>query len=361
MAKILICDDEPGLRAVIKRYALFEGHEATEAGNGAEAVKACQKEVFDIVADTAAGFLMNAAAGFSVCAACIILCALFFIFTRKRYGRIAALSEQIDLILHGRDALDINVFHEGELSILQSEIQKMTVRLREQADALTKDKTFLADSLVDIAHQLRTPMTSLHMLASFLAKPDLDVEQRRPFSHELESLLSRMDWLLSALLKISKIDAGTAVFQRDEISISVLLKKAAQPLEIPLELRGIALRVRCEPSNSITGDLNWTAEALGNILKNCMEHTGQDGTIEIDCTQNAVYTEIAIKDSGAGIAPEDLPHIFKRFYQGKHHKDGSFGVGLALSRMILSAQSATVKAANRSEGGACFTVRFYCA
>ncbi|MCL1910052.1 MAG: ATP-binding protein [Kiritimatiellaeota bacterium] len=274
-------------------------------------------------------------------------------------GRIAALSEQIDMILHGRDVLDIDVFHEGELSVLQSEIQKMTVRLREQADALARDKTYLADSLADIAHQLRTPMTSLHMLCSFLAKPNLDTQQRTEFSHELESLLNRMDWLLSTLLKISKIDAGTAVFQKDATPVHILLRKAVQPLEIPLELRGIALHVRCESSISITGDLNWTAEALGNILKNCMEHTDHDGTIEIDCVQNAVYTEIAVKDSGAGIAPEDLPHIFERFYQGKQLKDGSFGVGLALSRMILSAQNATIKATNRPEGGACFTVRFY--
>lgn len=307
----------------------------------------------------AAGFFVSVPTGLCTLSSCVILCAVFYIFTQKRYRDISALSEQIDLILHGNDNLDISVFNEGELSVLRSEIQKMTVRLREQTEILQREKTYLADALADIAHQMRTPMTSIRMLASFLAKPELDAGQRLEFTREMESLLARLDWLLATLLKISKLDAGTAVFEKKEIPVCKLLKKAAEPLEIPLELRDIALRINCEESIFFTGDLGWTAEAVGNILKNCMEHTPEGGGIDIICAQNAVFTEITIADSGSGIDPDDLPHIFERFYQGKHTKDGSYGVGLALCRMILSAQNATVKAENNPDSGARFRIKFY--
>jgi len=105
--------------------------------------------------------------------------------------------------------------------------------------------------------------------------------------------------------------------------------------------------------------LRWTSEAIGNIFKNCMEHCGNGGLIEIDYTLTPLFTEIIIKDNGSGINAEDLPYIFERFYQGKDAKDSSFGVGLAFCRMILSLQNATIKAANRTDGGACFAIRFY--
>jgi len=307
----------------------------------------------------AAGFAIHLFAGLILLLSCLIFCIVFFIFTQKRYQNISALSEQIDLILHGRDGFDISIFNEGELSILRSDIQKMTVRLREQADTLRRDKTHLADALADISHQIRTPLTSIRMLTSFLAKADLESGERLEFSREMESLIGRIDWLLTTLLKISKIDAGTAHFEKEEFSLYRLLKKSAQPLEIPLELREISLKIDCDESITITMDTNWMAEAIGNILKNCIEHTPQGGKIEICCTQNAVFTQIEICDNGSGIDSEDLPHVFERFYQGKHTKYGSFGVGLALCRMILSAQNATVKAENHPAGGACFKIKMY--
>jgi signal transduction histidine kinase len=292
-------------------------------------------------------------------AASVTLCALFYWFTRKRYKELAALSEQIDEILHGSDSIEINVFNEGELSILRDDIQKMTIRLREQADSLKRDKIFLSDSLADIAHQLRTPMTSIRMLVTFLSKTDLESGKRLEYSHDAETLLSRTDWLLSALLKISKIDAGTAVFRKESFTLNELLDKAVSPLEIPMEIRGVTLNKAYEGNISLSGDLNWTAEAVGNILKNCLEHSEPGGVIEITGTVNALFAELSIRDHGKGFDPEELPHLFERFYQGSLQKEGNFGVGLALSRKILSAQNGTVKAANHPQGGACFTVRFY--
>ncbi|MCL1832447.1 MAG: HAMP domain-containing histidine kinase [Oscillospiraceae bacterium] len=268
----------------------------------------------------------------------------------KSKKMVAEMSESIDKIIHGDDSMDIQLFQEGELYILQNQINKMTVRLREQNDTLKKDKVYLADSLADIAHQLRTPMTSLNLLLSFLP----------PCEHtrEAEQLLARMDWLLTALLKISKIDAGTAVFRAQEVDNETLIQKTLDALAVLLELRGITVNVQCV--GRVCCDVDWTAEAIGNVLKNCMEYSPR---IDIDCTQNHIYTEIVIRDYGVGIAPEDLPHIFERFYQGKARKNDGYGIGLALCRMVLSEQNATIKAVNRIENGevagVTFTMRFY--
>jgi signal transduction histidine kinase len=168
-----------------------------------------------------------------------------------------------------------------------------------------------------------------------------------------------MEWLINALLKISKIDTGTAVFQKEKVNLLAMLKTSLEPLEIPMELRNISHKLNCSPGFSFQGDQNWTIEAIGNILKNSIEHTPENGTIEITCTENAIFTEIIIQDNGSGIDSEDLPHIFQRFYQGKHQKEGSYGIGLALSRMILSQENATIKAENHPAGGTKFTIRFY--
>jgi signal transduction histidine kinase len=305
------------------------------------------------------GFSAGIIEGIFTLIICAVFSAAFYFFTKKRYRNIAKLSEQIDIILHGSDSFKLNSFNEGELSILCSEIQKMTVRLRENADTLKKDKIYLSDSLADIAHQLRTPMTSLGILLSFLAKPEADEIKRGELAREAGELLARMDWLLSALLKISKIDAGTAVFHNEKVLTQNLIKKAVEPFSIPLELRGTELRINCNEDSCLTCDINWMAEAIGNILKNCMEHTGEGGIIEINCNENAIYTEINISDNGSGIAEKDLPHIFERFYQGEKTKTDSYGIGLALCRMILSEQKGTVKAINKTNGGAAFTIRLY--
>lgn len=305
------------------------------------------------------GFLAGTITGIFAAIICGVFCAAFSVFTKRRYKDIAFLCEQIDIILHGKDTFDINICNEGELSILQSEIHKMTVRLREQSDLLKKEKVYLSDSIADIAHQLKTPLTSIHMIVSFLGQPNLKSQRRMELARELQSLLSRIDWLITTLLKISKIDAGTAVFQQRPVSVKAMLQKAAEPFLIPLELRNIELKINGDEEARFTGDLQWTSEAASNIIKNCIEHCKSGGLIEIAYAENTLFTEIVIKDNGGGIDAQDLPHIFERFYQGKNAKDSSFGVGLALCRKILSLQNATIKAANNAGSGACFTIRFY--
>ena len=275
----------------------------------------------------------------------------------KRYQRISSLADDINQVLHGDSSIDFDSYSEGELSILHSEIYKMTIRLREQQQTLTREKAYLADSIADISHQIRTPLTSINLLIGLLSEPKLTDARRQQLIHELYELLSRIDWLITTLLKISRLDAGTVQFKQEQVSLEELLTKSCVPLLIPMELRGQELLVHAD--GTFRGDLSWTSEAIGNIVKNCMEHTSEGGRIEIEATENALFSEIIIKDNGTGISPEDLPHIFERFYKGKDSDGKSFGIGLALSRMIIAGQGGTVKAENRKPVGAMFTIRFY--
>ena len=289
---------------------------------------------------------------------CLAMCLLWLIFTKMRYSHLKNLAADADRMLHGERNLNFTSYQEGELAILANEVEKLLWRLTEQSDNLLKEKRYLSDSLADISHQLRTPLTSLHLLLTRLQEAEDEREKRR-LAYEGAQLLGRVDWLVNALLKISKIDAGTAVFAKERVDAEALGEKALKPLSIPMELREQAVVREMEDRAGFTGDAAWTVEALGNILKNCMEHTGQGGTLWIRASENYLYTEFQIEDNGSGIDPEDLPHLFERFYKGKNASDSSVGIGLALSRMIVCAQNGTLKAENRAEGGARFTMRFY--
>lgn len=302
-------------------------------------------------------FFFDVRAGLTAVVLSLLLMLIFCISTYKRYQRISSLADDIDQVLHGDSSLDFDSYSEGELSILHSEIYKMTVRLREQQQKLLSDKEYLADSLADISHQIRTPLTSINLLVERLSATGLTDECRHQLANELYELLGRIDWLITTLLKISKLDAGTVQFNKETVSLEMLINKSCAPLLIPIELRGQELIIRAE--GDFYGDSAWTSEAVGNIVKNCMEHTPDGGRIEINAVETALYSEIVIKDNGTGISPEDLPHIFERFYKGKDSDGKSFGIGLALSRMIIAGQKGTVKAENRKNAGAMFTLRFY--
>lgn len=283
---------------------------------------------------------------------------LHFCFTRRRYRAIAKLSSAIDRILHGQEQILITGNDEGELSILQSEIQKMTLRLKESADALRADKLQLVDAIADISHQLRTPLTSMNLTVSLLAAEDLSEERRLSLTHDLRKSLRRIDWLIEALLKMSRIDAGAAHFKMEEVAVKQLVGKVVEPLAITMELKEIALL--CSVGNeTFTGDMAWSVEALGNVVKNCVEHSLPGGWIEISAAETALYTEIVVRDNGEGFEPSDLPHLFDRFYKGKGASADSIGIGLALARMVIAQQNGTIQAVNGKDGGAQFNIRFY--
>lgn len=293
-------------------------------------------------------------------AACVCLAGgvISLWFTGRRYNRLSGLSTEIDEVLYGNDSMGRIPDEEGELAVLGSKINKMTIRLRDQAEELRAEKVYLQESLADISHQVRTPLTSIHMLLLQL-KEEEDRRERGRLYRCIESLLARTEWLVSSLLKLAKLESGTVALKSRPVRVEDVVKKAVEPFKVPMELKGQELVLKLGRDVLYEGDLMWSAEAVGNIIKNCMEHTPESGTITISAEENPIYTQIRIEDTGEGFSKEDLHHLFERFYRGKEASRDSVGIGLALSGMIIKGQNGTVQAYNRENGGARFCIRFY--
>jgi len=303
---------------------------------------------------TIAALFISKEAGALVAITCIVLSTVFLVFTRSRYRHIAMLNDYLRRINSGEYFLDLPSYDEGELSILRSELYKITVFLREQNRLLRQDRLRLAEALSDISHQFKTPLTSMSVMAELLSDDRLDSDARREFSSRLRAQISRLTWLTDTLLKMSRLDAGAVKFNTRQVPLRDLLDKACSPLAIPMELKNQSLTVQAE--GAAFCDLNWTAEALTNIVKNCVEHTPPGGQIQITALQNPLFAEIQVSDSGPGIPKEDLPFIFQRFYKGKHASKDSAGIGLAMAKAVIEAQGGTLKAVSRgysilSQGG----------
>lgn len=284
---------------------------------------------------------------------------LHFAESYLRYRRLAHLSAELDLRLHTEDIRLLEHMDEGELCIVENEINKLLTRLGEQNRELKKDRQFLADSLTDLSHQLRTPLTSMNLIVSMLESGEPDQQKQFAYFGRLRRLLGKVQWLIEVLLKLSKLDADAIVFERQECGLQSLAAEAVMTVEIPMELKDVAAVTEIAEDAVVYVDRKWTLEAVENIVKNCLEHTPEGGKILISGSQNALYTELLIADTGAGIAKEDLPHIFERFYKGKNSSEESVGIGLALAAAIVTRQGGVLQARNGREGGAEFAMRFY--
>lgn len=312
-----------------------------------------------IILFSLAGFFISPAAGGLLLGLGLVLQLSYLYFTGRRYKELSKLSSYLNQISAGDFFLDIRNHEEGELSVLKSEIYKLTVTLREQAVLLQRDKHYLEDSLSDISHQLKTPLTSLFVMTDLLSDPNLPPETRAEFTERIHSQLNRIQWLVTALLTLSKLDAGTIHMKKESVNVRQMLEKAVEHLLIPIELKEQTLSIEGDSSVCYTGDFNWSAEAIANIVKNCLEHTPAKGRISISFWKNQLYTCISIKDSGCGISPEDLPHIFKRFYKGKNAGNDSVGIGLAMSKKLLTEQNAVLSAKSQPEEGTEFLIKIY--
>jgi signal transduction histidine kinase len=223
---------------------------------------------------------------------------------------------------------------------------------------LQRDKILLADSLADISHQLKTPLTSLYVLNDLLSE-DPSEQNREKYLNRMRSQLKRVEWLVTSLLKLSKLDAGTVTMKREEVYVHTLVEKALESLSIPLDIKMLQLDVDGEKNVKFCGDFNWSCEALINILKNCIEHTPEKGQLRISFDENPLYTVITVKDSGPGIAPEDLPYIFNRFYKGKNAAEDQVGIGLAMAQAIVTKQGGDITVTSENNRGSEFTIKFY--
>lgn len=311
-----------------------------------------------LLASIVASFISVESIGITaVTSALLIGCSL--LFTRLRYREIEKLSEYLRQISSGNYSLDVRDNVEGELSILKNDIYKVTLMLSEQRSLLQEDKIKLTDAISDISHQLKTPLTSMTVMADLLSDPELHVDKRMEFTRKISLQLERIGWLVSSLLKFSKIDAGTIDFKRDQVRVTQLVQKSLEPMLIPMDIKEQQIRIDGAESTTFTGDLNWTAEAMINILKNCVEHTPEGGEITISFAENALFTEIVIADNGKGIPKAELPYIFRRFYKGNQASEDSVGIGLALAQSIITEQNGTIDVKSEEGKGTQFQIKFY--
>lgn len=309
------------------------------------------------VTATAVSFVFSPVAAFVTALACLSMVAVFLLFTHWRYQQMIDLNAYLKRVNDGDYALELRDNDEGELSILKSEIYKVTMTLRQQNESLHKEKKALVNSLSDISHQLKTPLTSMFMMTDLLCGDQLTEEKRVEFTHCIRQQLERLQWLVESLLKISKLDAETVAFKYQKMRPGELIEKACAPLNIPMELKNQTLSVQTDDL-AFCCDFNWTAEALINILKNCIEYSPLGGEIRISAFTNSLFTQISIMDNGPGIDKSDLPNIFKRFYKGKNAGADSVGIGLAMAKTIIEAQDGSIEVKSEQGNGTIFTLRF---
>lgn len=285
----------------------------------------------------------------------ILFITLVFLFRQNR--KFKSLSAYMNNILNDDFSMNILDYTEGDLSNLSNDIYKVTVKLKEQNDITHKDKKYLEDILSDISHQLKTPLTSMYVINDLL-DTDLDDNIRKEFLQKNKTQLARIEWLVTSLLKISRLDSSTVILKPNKIKLESLINKSLEPLSIPMELKNINLELNIDSDMEILVDLNWTSEALINIIKNACEHTAEGGTIKIYSEDNPIYQAIIVEDNGCGIAVDDLPFIFERFYKGKSNKE-SIGIGLNMAKKIIDMQKGDISVKSEVGKYTIFTIKFY--
>ena len=287
----------------------------------------------------------------------IILTLIFAVVTKRRYKNLNDLNDYLSLVCKGIYDMNIDDNTEGELSILKNNLYKVITLLQSQNEYLKNDKLYLADSIADISHQLKTPLTSMMVMCELLENEE-NPDKRQEFVAVINNQLSKMKWLITNILKISKLDADATEFKREEVSISKVLDDSLKPFALTAELKNVTIQ---NGANDFVfnGDESWTVEAVSNIVKNCLEHTNDGGKIIISSDSTNLYNKLIISDNGCGIAEEDLPHIFERFYHGKNSSKDSVGIGLALAKTVFEKENASVSVESEQGRGSVFEIRFY--
>ena len=257
-------------------------------------------------------------------------------------------------------SINIDENSEDELSILKNELYKITIMLKEDAENSKKDKLKLKDSLSDISHQLKTPLTSINiMLDNILDNPDMDSNTKEKFIQNIKREITNISSLVGEILKLSKLDASVIKFEEQQVFIDDIVKSAISNVEMMAELKNINIEVNNRDNIKLVCDAKWQIEAITNVLKNCIEHSKDDSTITIDIDSNKIYKQITIKDNGEGIDEKDLPHIFERFYKGKNSSKDSVGIGLALAKTIIEKDNGSIKVDSKKGKQTTFVIKYY--
>lgn len=287
----------------------------------------------------------------------IILSISYWIFLYRQYKNLKQLGIYMDHVLNGNYILDIKNYEEGNLSTLKNDIYKLTIKLKEEKDRSLQDKKELEQVLSDISHQIRTPLTSMYVINDLLRKDDIDDKTKEEFLEKNKTQLERIEWLVTSLLKMSRLDSGSIQLKLEPTDVKKVIEEALEPLQIPMELKNIEV-VMIGQTVLVRMDSHWTVEVFVNVLKNAYEHTKEGGKITITIKDNPIYTEVSIHDTGCGIKKEELPYIFKRFYTGSGNKE-SIGVGLNMAKKVMEKQNGEIYATSVEKEGTTFFIKFY--
>ena len=288
----------------------------------------------------------------------IFLIFLFLRFNAKKDREINKITKCLEEINKRNYKIDIEEMSEDELSILKNELYKVTIKLKEDAENSKQAKKDLKDTLADISHQLKTPITSiLIILDNIIDNPDMDKNTREDFIRDIKRELLNMNFLALNLLKLSKLDSNTVHFLKKEVSLNEIVTSSIKNVSPLCDLKNITIIKNLESGIKINCDLNWQVEAITNILKNCVEHSNENSKIDIMTTANKVYASIEIRDYGQGISQKDLPHIFERFYKGESSSSNSIGIGLSLAKKIIESNNGLIMV-DTSKKGTTFTIKY---
>ena len=287
------------------------------------------------------------------------LCILYFRYNYKRKNDIKDIIKYIEQINRRNYELEIDTISEDELSILKNEIYKTAVMLKEAALNSNKDKLNLKKSLEDISHQLKTPLTSiLVLLDNLIDEPDMDSSIRNDFIIDIKRNVININFLVQALLKLSKFDANTVHFIKKENDLEMIVKEAVKNVSTLCDLRNINIKLNILENAKVMCDAKWQIEAITNIIKNAIEHSKDNSNIVINIDNNRVYSKIEVIDFGDGISKRDIKHIFERFYKGENATSNSIGIGLALAKTIIEEDKGTI-AVESNESNTKFTIKYF--
>lgn len=289
----------------------------------------------------------------------IVVTIVLLSYNKKREEKISDINSYIGKVNRGNYELKIEENGEDELTKLRNELYKTTVLLRETAENSEKEKTNLSNSLTDISHQLKTPLTSIRiMIDNIQNNPDMDEKTRNEF---IEDISKQIDWISSlviSLLKLAKFDAGSIVMRDEEINVKKLIQNIISNLAILIDIKDIKIEENISEQITLFADYNWQLEALTNIIKNCVEHSFDGGKIKIEAESNSVFTKIIIADEGEGIEKKDLNRIFERFYKSAKSSENSIGIGLALAKTIIEKERGYIKVESEVGKGTKFEIKY---
>ena len=281
-------------------------------------------------------------------------CLVEFLLYRRRERKLKELTLYLLKLQDGAELPPFESFEEGQLGVLQSEIYKMVSLLDEETKKSKRQNHYLADMLSDISHQIKTPLAGITLMTDLLKDPELPEEKR-------DRQTEKITWLVRNLLTLAQLEADMLKLKKETVSAAELVETAVGPLNILAELKGVELEMKIPEGIELSCDRAWTAEALSNVIKNCIEHVSTDAGkhVWITVAENNFAVTLTVRDDGPGIPPEELPHIFERFYKGKNSSKNSVGIGLAMARQIFLQQNGTIEAASEPGKGTSFRIRFY--